>query len=890
MNDLQKLFVEVADLDPAKRSQYFEEHEVGGDLRTEVESLLRFDRGSANLLTDVVGASIEHFLDSAPERFCGPYELVRLLGLGGMGSVHLAQRKDGEVDLQVAVKLLRGAGTGLSFRDRFLKERQILASLNHPGITRLLDAGHTQSGQPYLVMEYVDGTPIDVYCRDLSFEATIKIFLSVCEAIAYLHRNLVIHRDLKPSNILVEAGGSPKILDFGIAKILDETGDPGVTKERMLTPDYASPEQVKGTAKTTATDVYSLGAVLYELLTGRSPHATTTNVESIEEVICSVDPVPLGRLNPSLPRDLSSVVRKALRKEPAERYATVDAFAEDLRAVLESRPVTVRSGDAWYKARKFARRHWLPVSAMTAAILSLAVGLYVASRENTMAQRRFAQLRQLSNRVLAFDGEIRGLPGSTKAREKMVAVSMEYLDALGQDARNDLDLKLEVANGYALTAQVQGVPSAPNLGKFNEADSSLAKAAGLIESILSVKPARADALLLGSEVEQYRMMIADTVHNWPETLVHADRANAYLNRLAKIRSVSAEQNIRAARTLINVGQGEMNIHRYQEAVAQIGRGIDLAQNSGAPSSLVAQGLSTLANARRQAGDLEGALSAITEARALSEKAEFANASLRASALYAIYWRQGMVLGEDESVSLNRPAEAVEPLQMAFDIVDQMAAKDPNEVSYRDRTGSAGLQLGDILRHTDPTRALAIYDHALLRLREIKDNPKSRRQEARLLAHSSYPLRSLHRLPEAKQRIDAAFDILRRLGEDESGVGIIGGEWDNTMRASADYESETGHPEQARAILQELHTKLLALHPNPETDLRHAYDMSRLYASLALVDAKLGKYDEEKLFEMKRTDLWRQWDQRLPNNPFVHRQIENSLLEVRRTPLSKVRRL
>src|SRR5579863_4265879 len=207
MNDLQKLFVDVADLDEGKRSQYFEEHHVSREMRVEVESLLRFDRGSANLLTDVVGASVETFLDSAQEKFCGPYELVRLLGLGGMGSVYLAQRKDGEVDLQVAIKLIHSAGARLTFRDRFLKERQILASLNHPGITRLLDAGHTQLDQPYLVMEYVDGTPIDVYCRDLSFDGKLKIFLLVCDAIAYLHRNLVIHRDLKPSNILVEAGG-----------------------------------------------------------------------------------------------------------------------------------------------------------------------------------------------------------------------------------------------------------------------------------------------------------------------------------------------------------------------------------------------------------------------------------------------------------------------------------------------------------------------------------------------------------------------------------------------------------------------------------------------------------------------------------------------------------
>lgn len=659
LNDLQRLFIEVADLDAAERSQYFEKHKVGADARREVESLLRFDNGSATVLTDVVGSTVEQFLDSAPEKFCGPYELVRMLGRGGMGSVHLAQRKDGEVDLMVAVKLIRGADASRMFREQFLRERQILASLNHPGITRLLDAGHTKSGQPYLVMEYVDGTPIDVYCRDLSFDAKVRLFLLVCDAIAYLHRNLVIHRDLKPSNILVEAAGTPKILDFGIAKILDETGEQGVTKERALTPDYASPEQVKGMAKTTATDIYSLGAVLYELLSGRSPHQGATGAESIDDIICTVDPAPFDR---SVPRDLSFVVRKALRKEPWERYATVDAFADDLRAVLDSRPVKVRSGDAWYKARKLARKHWLPVSALAAAIISLAVGLSVASREKTIAQERFAQLRQLSNRVLAFDGEVRGLQGSTKAREKLVSVSMEYLDGLERQTRNDPELKLEVAKGYLSTAEVQGVPNSPNLGKFKEADASLAKGAELVRTILASAPGRADALLLGAEIEQDRMIIADTVHDWPATQVHADRSIGHLDRLARTRGVSTDQNRTAARVFINVGQALMNTHHFQEAITQATRGIELARNFGASSSMVGQGLSVLANAQRQSGDLEGALSAVTQGRALVEKAEFPNENLRASALYAVLWRQGVILGEDESVSLNRPADALEPLK------------------------------------------------------------------------------------------------------------------------------------------------------------------------------------------------------------------------------------
>jgi tetratricopeptide (TPR) repeat protein len=878
MNDLQKLFLEVADLDAVKRSRYFEEHHVSRDLQQEVESLLRFDHGSENILTGVVGATVEQFLDSAPERFCGPYELVRLLGQGGMGSVHLAQRKDGEVDLLVAVKLIRGADATRTFRDRFLRERQILASLNHPGITRLLDAGHTKSGQPYLVMEYVDGIPIDVFCRDLSFTAKLRLFLLVCDAIAYLHRNLVIHRDLKPSNILVEASGSPKILDFGIAKILDQTGEHGVTKERMLTPDYASPEQVKGTAKTTATDVYSLGAVLYELLSGQSPHTTTSSVESMDEVICLIDPIPLRRLNPTLPRDLNSVVRKALRKEPAERYPTVDAFADDLRAILESRPVKARSGDAWYKARKFTRRHWLPVSAVAAAILSLAAGLYVASREKNIAQQRFAQLRQLSNRVIAFDGDIRGLPGSTKARETITAVSMEYLDGLAHDARNDLDLKLDVARGYMTTAEIQGVPVTPSLGHFQEADASLAKGTALVESVLAKTPSRADALSLAMDIELDRMIIADTLHDWPEELLHADRCAKYADALKNKNGVSTEQKQGVAKVYMNIGQAQMNMHRYTQAAAQLRQGIELARATGSSAGSIAQGLSGLANALRQGGDLEGALGSITEARALSETAQFSNDMLRASALYAVLWRQGLILGDDESVSLNRPADAVAPSQMAFDLVDLQAAKDPNDVSFRDRVGTAGLLLGDILRHSDPARALTIYDRTLARLREIKKGDSARRQEARVLAHSSYPLRSLRRLPEAKQRIDAAFEILRSLGETESGVGIIGGEWDNTMRASADFESDSAHPDRARTILLDLQAKLLARHPNPETDLRHANDMSRLYASLAQADAALKNVDEEKLYQGKRIDLWRHWDQQLPNNSFVHRQLEKALLE------------
>jgi tetratricopeptide (TPR) repeat protein len=253
--------------------------------------------------------------------------------------------------------------------------------------------------------------------------------------------------------------------------------------------------------------------------------------------------------------------------------------------------------------------------------------------------------------------------------------------------------------------------------------------------------------------------------------------------------------------------------------------------------------------------------------------EFSDDTLRATTLYAILWRQGVILGEDESVNLNRPADALEPLEKAFDLVDRMAARDANDFSFRNRMGTAGQQLGDILRHTDPARALVIYDRTIQRLREVKPASSARGQLARVLAHSSYPLRSLHRNAEAKQRIDQAFKLL---AEDPSAVGIIGGEWDNTMRASADDQEASGNAEKARATLLDLQSKLLALGPTPETDLRHANDISRLYDSLLRVDAKLGKYDEARAVQTERMKLWRLWDGKLPGNAFVKRQIEKPL--------------
>jgi serine/threonine protein kinase len=831
---VEALFRELADLSPLERTRYFERHPVDPQVRHEVESLLGFDgRQISDTLKGVIEGMQEQFVGYHPERFCGPYQLVRLLGQGGMGSVYLAQRTDGEVELRVAIKFVAG------FHERFRQERQILASLNHPGIARLLDAGHTELGQPYLVMEYVDGIPIDDYSRNLPLREKLNLFLQVSDAISYSHRNLIIHRDLKPSNILVQADGRPKLLDFGIAKILDDPVEASVTRERLLTPDYASPEQVLGTAKTTATDIYSLGVILYRLLTEQVPV------------------FPLARLDSSLPQDLFFVLGKCLRPEPMERYASVDALVGDVRAVLESRPVEARSGETWYRMRKFARRHWLPVSAVAAAILFLGIGLFLANRERIMAERRFSQLRHLSNRLLHFDVEVRALPGATKVRQEIVSVSTEYLDGLSREVQNDPDLKLELANGYLLTAQVQGVPISPNLGQSEAAKISLAKATAQSESVLAASPHRADALLLAAEIQQDGMVVADYQQDWPEVRAHAARAVSYLETLSRYASQPQAQE--ASRLFINIAQGYLNLHQPADAAHYVRRGIEVARSSSAPPSVVAQGLSLLANVLRQSGDLEGALQSITEAREMGENAKFANETLRALGLYAILWRQGLILGEDENISLNRPGDAIQPLQKAYDLVDLFASKDPNDTTFRDRVGTAGQQLADVVRHSDPARALAIYDHTLLRLREIRNNESARKQEARVLAHSSYPLRALHRNEEAGQRIAAALVLLQPIRPTTS----AGGEWDDTIRALADQERDTGHLDRARQTLLDLYDKLRASNPAAETDLRHAASMSRFYASLTRIDNLTGHAEEAAKFDAMRQELSRHWNRPLP---------------------------
>ncbi len=367
-------------------------NDLSPDLRAELKALLRADQDAAAFLERGIATELSDG-PAAGERF-GPFEIDQPLGRGGMGAVFKAHRVDGEVSQIVAVKVVRSGVLAPRAADRFLQERQFLAGLSHPNIARLIDGGTRPDGVAYLIMEYVDGQRIDRFCdqRELSIRQRLELFLPLCGAVDHAHRKLIIHRDLKPSNVLVTDDGRPKLLDFGVAKALDATSATenaaGATQTIVLTPDFGSPEQLKGEEITTATDVYGLGALLYFLLTGSPPHKTEgLSGRALHRAICETPPTKPAVLRAELKGDLENILLKALHPEPERRYPTVRELAEDVESYLSHRPVRATPDSPFYRASRFVRRNTLASAASLVALLAVGGGLGVSLWQARIAWR-----------------------------------------------------------------------------------------------------------------------------------------------------------------------------------------------------------------------------------------------------------------------------------------------------------------------------------------------------------------------------------------------------------------------------------------------------------------------------------------------------------------------
>jgi tetratricopeptide (TPR) repeat protein len=455
------------------------------------------------------GMSEEAFArqDVVKRRWIGPYELDRLLGRGGMGAVYLAHRADGQFSQQLAIKLIDLPMATELYRNQFRLERQILARLTHPFIARLLDGGITEDRELYLAMEYIDGISIVQYCEQnhLSLRERLLLFKNVCSAVQYAHQNLVIHRDLKPDNILVVPDGTPRLLDFGTAKLLTELPDEAASEFtlqglRSFTPQYASPEQVLGRAISTASDIYSLGVLLFHLLADVLPYLLKDfNTEEMLRVICTEQPPrPSAVATSAEPpdADLDAIVLMTLRKEPEERYLTVEQFVSDIQAWLDGRPVLARRGTLRYRAGKFVQRNKLALSAAAILLVALVCGVAdvlwqsrVANLERIRAEANAQQMRELSNSFMSEINEaVRDLPGSTPVRRLMVQRVLEHLDRMPQDAAEDRSNRLYLVNAYIHLGIVQGDPYEQNIGDAPGALVSLNKAVTLAQSLHSTYP------------------------------------------------------------------------------------------------------------------------------------------------------------------------------------------------------------------------------------------------------------------------------------------------------------------------------------------------------------------------------------------------------------------
>ena len=835
----------------------------------------------------------------------GPYTLMSQIGQGGMGSVWLARRSDGRFERQAAVKFVNSALAGSATEERFKREGSILGRLTHPHIADLLDAGISSDGQPYLILEYVDGAAIDRYCDEhkLDVESRVRLFLDVLAAVAHAHANLIVHRDIKPSNVLVTTSGEVKLLDFGIAKLLEGEGQTGaptlLTHEggSAFTPQYAAPEQLTGQPVTTATDVYSLAVLLYLLLTGQhpagpGPHSPARLVKAITETeplrpsdtmlsanaesVAKKRATTPDKLRRMLRGDLDTIVVKALKKNPQERYASVTGFADDLRRYLKHETISVRPDTFAYRTTKFLRRNRTVVALSTIAIAlvigSLSTGLLVANRERKVAERRFAQVRQLANKFIELDNDIRGLPGSTKVRMQMVSDSLQYLTSLGSDVHGDKNLALEIAYAYVRVAHAQGDPTSPNLGQFAEAEASLNNAARFVDAVLAQDPVNQRGLFIATTIAHDRMDLADNRGDQDEALRDAATTASLIERFMNTRPTELHDLYSMRYFYAAVAYTYYSGRDFNEVIRYCQRALDIPLPNSHANDLRGTTLSVLGAARWQSGDLDGALKTTLGAIELQEvEAAGGHASLRIN-LANGYNVEGMILGRaDAEPSLGRSSEALSDFQKALHIAEDLARKDPLDYLGRNAVAVFGLEVGNTLRRTDPRKALTVYDHALARIREANISTSTQRDEAELLAGSSYSVRWLGREKEARRRIDKALELLsqaRRYPSDK--VEPMSDAYD-VLRAQADDLAETGQTVKAIEAYQQLLDKLMAWRPDVQNDLRDATCLSRTWTGLAILLRRAGRVDDAAQVEKQRAELFNHWRAKLPNGDFLIRQ-------------------
>jgi eukaryotic-like serine/threonine-protein kinase len=829
----------LMDCEPSEREHRLNEECAGDEsLRAEVEKLLAEDNPASRFLEE---SPLNAFAQPAPsvaDQFVGQqvgsYRITEEIGSGGMGAVYKAARADDQYRTEVAIKLIkRGMDTDAVLR-QFRNERQILANLQHPNIARLLDGGSTDTGLPYFVMEYIDGKPINLYCdeHNLTTLERLELFRTVCAALSYAHRNLVIHRDLKPSNILVTADGIPKLLDFGIAKLLH--GETGATMTvatavelRAMTPEYASPEQVRGEAITTSSDVYSLGVLLYELLTGHRPYRfKTRRPEEVARVISEVEPQrPSDSIadlrirdtetttnpqptvgNPkSLRGDVDNIVLKALRKQPERRYSSVEQLSEDIRRHMEGLPVSARKDTVGYRTQKFIQRHRAGVVAGSLVLAALIAGMAttlwqvrVARSERARAERRFNDVRHLANSFM-FEVHDEIDKGPLKAKELVVKKALEYLDSLSKEAVNDHGLQSELATAYSRIGLIQAGGLLSNLSDTKGAFESYRKAVAIRENLAALEPNNQEArYLLASSYNYTGELIAIHLAKPAEALPYSRKAQALLEPLVAAHPTRREFRQELASAYRQIAEATNNISEANAEERSVARELHLkavalyaALASEDPSDLEIQRrlgsvYASLANRMNGDGKIAESLEYFRKAQAVDERL------IAADKNHIAYRRQSAVTLSNIGVALLKLGDrtgALEHARKALALYEALAEQDKNDanarkdlaIGYRnlgqasadagDKAGAAesclkAIAIFEDLTHKDPNNA---YNHRQLGLTYLRFSQmmSGMNDSSRAITYGNQAVTVLEKLVAADARNLA---VLRTLADTYSQLG------------------------------------------------------------------------------------------------------------------------
>ena len=826
------------------------------------ESETRVLRGIADASHDLVAAGLgaEHFRGAR----IGAWRIDRQLGEGGMGLVFLAHRDDGRFDQQAAIKLLRFTLATQAEVDRFRRERRILARLDHPHIARLLDAGeHAVAGGaeiPYFVMEYVEGEPLTHYARQRSLtpRQRIELYQQVLDAVGYAHQRFVLHRDVKPENILVNARGEVKLLDFGIAQLLE--GDPSGAHERtrsiMMTPDYASPEQLRGEPLTVQSDVFTLGALLYELLGDRRAYDSPSFTPLTDRVAAmTVTPAPpLG-----IDTDLDTIVAKAMHVDLDRRYQSVEAFATDLRRYLNGQPVSARRDSAWYRARKFASRHRWPIAAAAVLVLSLAGGIVSTAYEARRANQHLAQLRQLSGRLLfQIHDAVGTLQGATKARELLVSTSAEYLDALSADAGDDPAFLTDLASAYERLGRIQGGPNSGHLGRIEDALASYRKAGEVFKRLESMRPGDRDIV-----IRQARIILA--MGRVQALNGHPDAADDSLKAVVDLgRRITGQGELLPDETLdallylgdiaFDNGRPREALDYYNQAWPDSERGAKLDPSPSQQRGLMNIRL-RIAQAQAFIGDLDSALREYQQAYQFGRKMaiELPNNAVAQRDLLLLLDRLGGVTGHPDQPNLGDTSAALKFYDEVVPLAQKVVAADPQDIRARRDLAEMTAARAAALRQSSPQQAHDQYQRVFEIYSAMPESYTKAPNVSRSLAlHRrglALSLAGISRVDAAIAEMERAVAELRRLK--------LPKETGQAVRDLARLRIANGQAAEARAAAEESIAILEAARKERGDDVSLRRELADAYIVLGQIKGAADGCDAEREWRGRAEQLWRE---------------------------------